>query len=186
MVSCHQSFGPARIHPSSDGANLAWRTSRVGVRRAGAAPKMAMCQTIDRRMTEPMSVCRGSVSHQNAHEDCTTHHVSRKTARRPPDHDSVLRGRVCYEKWPSWLAGGLVDDRDAHSTQRRRPNSHGAVGMCIGGFQSMSAGFHPPPCVYLADPCGAHSWRRSLTEPGGPIGSGVTSICIYVCEWGVK
>ena len=108
MVSCHQSFGPARIHPSSDGANLAWRTSRVGVRRAGAAPKMAMCQTIDRRMTEPMSVCRGSMLPQNAHEDCTTHHVSRMTARRPPDHDSALRGRVCYEKWPSWLAGGLV------------------------------------------------------------------------------
>ena len=70
--------------------------------------KWRCVKTIDRRMTEPMSVCRGSMLPQNAHEDCTTHHVSRMTARRPPDHDSALRGRVCYEKWPSWLAGGLV------------------------------------------------------------------------------
>ena len=55
------------IYTSSDGADLAWRTSRVGVRRAGAAPKMAMCQTMDRRMTRHLSVCKGSVLPQNAH-----------------------------------------------------------------------------------------------------------------------
>ena len=72
-----------------------------------------------------------------------------------------------------------------HPTQRRRPISHDTVGMWLGGFDSMSAGFHPPPCVCLADPCGAHSRRRSLTEPGGPIGSGSRAY-MYVCEWGVN
>ena len=72
-----------------------------------------------------------------------------------------------------------------HLTQRRRPISHDTVGMWLGGFDSMSAGFHPPPCVCLADPCGAHSQRRSLTEPGGPIGSGSRAY-MYVCEWGVN
>ena len=110
MVPCHQSFGPARIHPSLDGADLVWRTSRVGVRRAGAAPKMAMCQTKERRMTEAMGVCRGSMLLQNLHEDFTTYYVRRMTARRLPDLDPALGGRACHEKGPSWLTSKLVDD----------------------------------------------------------------------------
>ena len=64
---------------------------------------MAMCETEKRRMTRP-------VLPQNAHEDCTTPHVRRMTARRLPDRDPALGGRARHEKGPSWLAGGLVDD----------------------------------------------------------------------------
>ena len=110
MVPCHQSFGPARIHPSLDGADLVWRTSRVGVRRAGAAPKMAMCQTKERRMTEARGTCRGSMLLQNLHEDFTTYHVRRMTARRLPDLDPAVGGRDIHEKSPSSLAGGFVND----------------------------------------------------------------------------
>ena len=153
MVPCHQSFGPARIHPSSDRSDLVWRTSRVGVRRAGAAPKMAMCQTIDRRMTEPMSVCRGSILQQNAHEDCTTHHVSRMTARRPPDHDSALRGRVCYEKWPSWLIGGLMDDREALYTHECDPSAKSTLGVRLSGLCHSAVSVRLFSPVALTDSC---------------------------------
>ena len=71
---------------------------------------MAMCETKERRMTRPMSVCRGSVLPQNAHEDCTTPHVTHMTARRWLDRDPALGGRARHEKGPSWLVGGLVDD----------------------------------------------------------------------------
>ena len=47
---------------------------------------------------------------QNLHEDFTTYHVRRMTARRLPDLDPALGGRDSHEKGPSWLAGGLVDD----------------------------------------------------------------------------
>ena len=77
---------------------------------AEAAPKMAMCETEERRMTSHMSVCRGSVLPQNAHEDCTTPHVRRMTARRLPDRDPALGGRDSHEKRQSWLVGGLMDD----------------------------------------------------------------------------
>ena len=114
MVPCHKSIGPVGIAwmewtwPSTPLAFGAWL--------AGAALKMAMCETEERRMTHPMSVCRGSVLPQNAHEDCTTPHVHvhvhvrRMTARRLPDHDPALGGRDTHEKRPSWLVGGLMDD----------------------------------------------------------------------------
>eukprot|EP00964_Phaeocystis_antarctica_P009081 scaffold4926_cov57-Phaeocystis_antarctica.AAC.1 len=71
---------------------------------------MAMCETEERRMTHPMSVCTGSVLPQNAHEDCTTPHVRRMTARRLPDRDPALGGRARHQKGPSWLVSGLMDD----------------------------------------------------------------------------
>ena len=47
---------------------------------------------------------------QNLHEDFTTYHVRRMTARRLPDLDPALGGRDSHEKGPSWLAGGFVND----------------------------------------------------------------------------
>ena len=76
----------------------------------GAVPKMAMCETKERRMTRHLTVCRGSVLTQNAHEDFTTYHVRRMTARRLPGLDPALGGRDHHEKGPSGLAGGLMDD----------------------------------------------------------------------------
>ena len=72
--------------------------------------KMAMCETKERRMTRHLTVCRGSVLTQNAHEDFTTYHVRRMTARRLPDLDPALGGRVRHEKTRSRVIGGLMDD----------------------------------------------------------------------------
>ena len=108
-------------------------------------PKMAMCETEKRRMTHPMSVCRGSVLPQNAHEDCTTPHVRRMTARRLPKRDPALGGRARHEK----SQVGLSADRwttEKRSTVMRVTQVHTSHSAC-GSIEfviarSVSAGFH--------------------------------------------
>ena len=171
MVSCHQSFGPARIHPSSDGANLAWRTSRVGVRRAGAAPKMAMCQTIHRRMTDPMGVCSGSMLLQNAHKDFTTYHVRRMIVRSLSDPEPALGGRDRHEKMPSWLTSGFMDDslRRSVYTHECEPSSYSTLGMWVHLRACVGSGGFPHRGIVCTHIAHASAHRDAPAGPAAPV-----------------
>ena len=53
------------------------------------------------------------------------------TARRLPDRDPALGGRARHEKGPSWLAGGLVDDREALYSHECDPSADSTLGMWL-------------------------------------------------------
>ena len=99
----------------------------------GADLKMAMCKTKERRMTCHLTMCRGSVLTQNAHEDFTTYHVRRMIVRSLSDPEPALGGRDRHEKMPSWLTSGFMDDslRRPVYTHECEPSSYSTLGMWV-------------------------------------------------------
>ena len=149
-------------------------------------PKMAMCETEKRRMTHPMTVCRGSVLPQNAHEDCTTHHVRRMTARRLPDSDPALGGRTRHEKVPSWPVGGFMDDWEALYTHECDPSAHNTLGMWLDRLchSQISVRWFSP--VTLWTPVLKHNWIWHLVNPSEFIVCGANECIIYIYIRGVN
>ena len=93
MVSCHQSFGPARIHPSSDGANLAcvWPVAHLSRRRPASRSGPQNGDVPDNRS-----------AYDGTHERVQRVHLTTECTRRlyhaprePHDGTSPSRPRLC-------------------------------------------------------------------------------------------
>ena len=143
-----------------------------GLAHRSAAQKWR-CATDNRsgRMTKPMTVYRGSVLTQNAHEDFTTYHVRRMIVRSLSDPEPALGGRDRHEKMPSWLTSGFMDDslRRSVYTHECEPSSYSTLGMWVHLRACVGSGGFPHRGIVCTHIAHASAHRDAPAGPAAPV-----------------